>query len=139
MGDVLEGVEAVLAQVVIAQVGHHGHVGQVVAQPAPHDAAPGGLENRRLDLGVREQRGRADRAGVVARHEAGVVEEHARGGGEAHGQPRAAERAGDQPGRGGLAVGAGDGYNGHGERPVLREQVAHDVAGDVHGRPLRGR
>ena len=60
-------VDPVVAEVVSGDVGDDGDVGAVIAQAAPHDAAPGGLQHGRLDAGIVEHHLGRPRAGRVRR------------------------------------------------------------------------
>ena len=118
-------------------VGDHGHVGAVVAQAAPDDAAAGRLQDRRLHRGVVQDhlRGpRARRVGLVDQLPAAVDPV---GGGHPDAQPGLAEDVRDHPHRGGLPVGAGHGHDRDARGCARRVEPVHDRARDV-ARAARG-
>ncbi len=103
-----EVVDAVLAEVVGADVEDGGGVAAVDAEAAAEDAAAGDLEDGEVDLGVAEDGAGGGGSGPVAGLERSFGDGHAVGGGVAGGEAGLEGDAGEQAGGGGLAVGAGD-------------------------------
>jgi hypothetical protein len=119
-----EVVDAVLAEVIGADVEDGGGVAAVDAEAAAEDAAAGDLEDGEVDLGVAQDGARGGGAGPVAGLERALGDGHAVGGGVAGGEAGLAGDAGEDAGGGGLAVGAGDEGDG---------DAAEAVPGDSFG------
>ncbi|MNV22804.1 hypothetical protein D3C71_1137960 [compost metagenome] len=103
--------------VACADVGHHGHLAAVKTQAFAQDAASCGFEHGCIHLGVQQHVAGALGAAAVATVDLAAVHVHAVGVGHAHAQALSGEQVGDEAGRGGLAVGAGDGH--HWDAPIV--------------------
>ncbi len=68
-GEVIEVVDAVLAEVVVADVGDDGDVRTRHRKPAPQDAATRRFEHGRVDVRSTQREPRAGRSGVIARRD----------------------------------------------------------------------
>jgi len=79
----LDRVDPVGADMVARDVGDHGDIGPVVAQPAPHEPAAGSLQYGCLHGGVAQQHVRGPRAGGVGDVDQIVIDVHALGRGHA--------------------------------------------------------
>jgi streptogrisin D len=116
-----EVVDAVLAEVVGADVGDDGGFAAVDGEAAAEDAAASDLEDGEVDLGVAQDGARGAGAGPVAGLDQALVDGHAVGRGVAGDQAGGAGDAGEQAGGGGLAVGAGDQGDGDAAEPGPRD------------------
>nr|GEU28221.1 hypothetical protein [Tanacetum cinerariifolium] len=148
-GQVGQRFHAIHAQVVGADVQHHGHVAAVERQAALEDAAARRFQHREIDVRRRQHLARRPVAGAVALVHQHAVDGHAFGGSDARAFAGLACRVRQQQRRGGLAVGAGDGHHGnaavvaavHGFHDGVarvarlaagRELVHADAGGGVH-------
>ncbi len=105
---VVDGHDAVLAQMVGGDVGDNGGAGTGDGQATAQDAASGDFENADFQSRVAQQEACASGAGIVALVEDVVADLDEFGGRQARDLARRATHGGDQAGGGGLAVGAGD-------------------------------
>ena len=108
VGDAVDVVDAVLAQMIGRDVGDDGGVGAGHRQPAAQDAAAGELQHRDLDPGVAQGEARAAGAGIVAPVQDLVADPDPVAGAEPGDLAGSAGHGGEQADRGRLAVGAGD-------------------------------
>src|SRR5699024_8854015 len=99
----------------------------VERQAFSQQAAARGFEHRRVDVRVHQHIARAARAAAVAAVDAAAFDVDAVGVGHAGAQAARRQQVGDQPHRGGLAVGAGHGNH---RNPAI-------IAGGEHGRDNR--
>jgi hypothetical protein len=128
-----EVVDAVLAEVVGADVGDDGGAAAVDGEAAAEDAAARDLEDGDVDAGVAQDDARGAGAGPVALLDHALVDRQAVGRGVAGDQAGGAGDAGEHPRGRGLAVGAGD--QGDGD---AAERGPVDVLGDMVFRPGDG-
>ncbi len=135
---IVEGVDALDAQMVVRDVQHATDVAPVEAQAGAEDSSAGRLQDRRLDRGVRQHHAGADWTAGVAFVDPFAVDVDAGGAGEADGQAPAMEDVGHHPHRGRLAVGARHRGDGNARRSPLGEKHVDDRGGDVP-RPSLGR
>ena len=112
LGELVDGVDPLHAQVVGRDVGDDADVVGGDAHPLEQHPAPGGLEDAELDPGSGQHAARTCRAGVVACLDDLALHHDAVGRGP--GRPQAGRHAdvAEQPRRRGLAVGAGDRRHG---------------------------
>ena len=120
-GEVVEIVDAVLAEMIGADIGDHRHARIVRHQAASQQAAARGLQHRRGDARIAQHGARADRAGIVAGFHAFAVDEQAVGAAVAGMQAMRTQHRRQQAHRGGLAVGTGD----HGFGDAVQARPRH--------------
>ena len=125
-GEVVDRVDAVLAEVVAADVDDDADVAAVEREAALEDAAARRLEHRELDLGRRQYRARGPVAGAVAGHDATSADRDALGRRDPGHEARALHHVRDREGGRGLAVGAGDRDDRNATVAPVREQRVDD-------------
>ena len=106
VGERVEIVDAVLAEMIGTHVGDHGHVDPVRREPATQDAAARCLEHRGLHARVAQDRARAHRPGIIAARNRLAADEKTIRAVEAVAPPARPQTRGDEPHGGRLAVGA---------------------------------
>ena len=131
LGELLERVDALQAEVVRLHVEHGADIDFGHAHAGTQQAATRGFQHGDVDLRIGQHHARRHRPGHVALDRALAVDVDAVGGGQAG---RVAGHLGDvrEHARGrGLAVGAGDRGDRHPRRRARREQHVDDRARDV--------
>ena len=114
LGQTLHRLHAVQAQVVAADIDHDADVVALAGHPAQQDAAPRRLQHGDVEPRFAQHAPGPRRTRVVPFENHLALDEDADGRGPADLPPHPAQDVGDQPGRGRLAVGSGDGDDGNG-------------------------
>ena len=139
-GQVFHRGDVVQAQVVArANVGDHGHLAAVKAQPFAQDATTGGFKHGSVHLGVQQHVAGALGAAAVATVNLAAVHVHAVGVGHAHAQALGGEQVRNQACRGGFAIGASDGHGGDAAVVAVGEELVHHGRAHVAGLAIAGR
>ncbi len=136
LGELVDGVDALQAEVVGGDVGDHRDVVAGEADALEQDAAAGRLGHRELDVLVGEHPAGAAGPRVVARLDQLSVDVDPVGVGPADQAAVGAPDVGDHPAGRGLAVGARDGDHRHprrdGARSLTRLGPGHQLRGAGH-------
>ena len=139
LGELLERVDALQAEVVGLHVEHRADVDFRHAHAGAQQAAARRLEHRDVDLRIGEHHARRHRPGHVALHRALAVDVDAVGRRQARRVAGHLRDVREHARRRGLAVGAGDRRDRHARRRARREQHVDDRAGDVARRAFARR
>ena len=113
LGQLRERMDSAEIEVVGGDVGEDRRLVGLVAQTPQDETAARGLQHRHIHVAAPQDLGRAAGSGPVAGVHQPLVHEDPVRGGRAHVVARAEQDVGDEPGDGGLAVGAGDRDHGH--------------------------
>ena len=138
VGQVLQGVDVLQAQVIGGHVGDDGHVAMLEAETAAHQAAARRFQHGHVHHGLLQHELRAGRTGAIALHQQAVLDVHAVAAGHAHLVAHAAHQVRGEARGGGLAVGAGDGDDGDAARRARREEHVHHRFRHVAAEATRG-
>ena len=139
LGQLLEGVDVLLAEVVGAHVEHRADIHVAHRHAGAQQAAARGLQHGDIHHRVAEHDARSGGAGHVADHGALAIDVDTIGGGEADALARELVDVRQHARRGGLAVGAGDGRDGNRDRGACGEEHVDRLAGHVARAPVAWR
>ena len=112
-GQLFNGIDAVAAEMVSGDIGHHRHIDPSHAHPPEQQPSPGGFQYRKADAGLGQHPPGTARSAEVTGLEEFTVTEHAVGAGPRRGSSRDPRAVRDEPGRRGLAIGATDRHARH--------------------------
>ena len=105
LGQLLNGMDALQAQVVGCHIGNDADITIFKPQAGPQQTAPGTFQNRKVNGWVFQDKLGTGRPGAIPGHQQPVLNVNAIGGGVPHLIPFHFYHVGDEPGGGGFSVG----------------------------------